>query len=63
MSTLVHDPTDVILRDGSTLRLRAPLAADADALLEFFSHLSDRSRYQRFHGFPHLSPKLAELFG
>ena len=28
---------DVILRDGSTLRLRAPAAEDADALLAFFS--------------------------
>ena len=62
MSALTHDPTDVILRDGSTLRLRAPLAGDAEALLEFFSHLSDHSRYQRFHGFPNLSPKLAEMF-
>ncbi len=52
--------TDVILRDGSTLRLRAPLAEDADALLEFFTELSDRSRYLRFHGFPALGPKLVE---
>jgi acetyl coenzyme A synthetase (ADP forming)-like protein len=52
--------TDVILRDGSTLRLHAPLADDADALLEFFSELSDRSRYLRFHGFPALGPKLVE---
>ena len=62
MVALAHDPTDVILRDGSTLRLRAPLAADADALLEFFAQLSDESRYKRFHGFPNLSPKLAEQF-
>ncbi len=62
MSAFVHDPTDVILRDGSTMRLRAPLAADADALLDFFTHLSDRSRYQRFHGFPNLSPKLVAMF-
>jgi len=54
------DATDVILRDGSTLRLRAPLADDADALLAFFSELSDRSRYLRFHGFPALGPKLVE---
>ena len=54
------DATDVILRDGSTLRLRAPLAEDADALLEFFADLSDRSRYLRFHGFPALGPKLVE---
>ena len=52
--------TDVILRDGSTLRLRAPVAEDADALLEFFSGLSEHSRYLRFHGFPALGPKLVE---
>ena len=52
--------TDVILRDGSTLRLRAPVAEDADALLEFFSGLSERSRYLRFHGFAALGPKLIE---
>jgi acetyl coenzyme A synthetase (ADP forming)-like protein len=41
---------DVILRDGSTLRLRAPVQGDAGALLAFFEHLSPASRYQRFHG-------------
>ena len=33
---------DVILRDGGTLRLRPPAAADADALLAFFARLSER---------------------
>jgi acetyl coenzyme A synthetase (ADP forming)-like protein len=55
-----RDATDVILRDGSTLRLRAPVAADAHTLLEFFERLSDRSRYLRFHGFPALGPGLVE---
>jgi acetyl coenzyme A synthetase (ADP forming)-like protein len=41
---------DVILRDGSTLRLRPPTAEDADALIEFFAQLSPESRYLRFHG-------------
>ena len=41
---------DVILRDGSTLRLRMPDAHDETALVEFFESLSDRSRYLRFHG-------------
>jgi acetyl coenzyme A synthetase (ADP forming)-like protein len=54
------EATDVILRDGSTLRLRAPVAEDAVALTEFFAGLSDHSRYLRFHGFPALGPKLAE---
>jgi acetyl coenzyme A synthetase (ADP forming)-like protein len=51
---------DVILRDGSTLRLRSPVAEDGDALLEFFSGLSEHSRYLRFHGFPLLGPALVE---
>jgi acetate---CoA ligase (ADP-forming) len=54
------DATDVILRDGSTLRLRPPAVEDAEALLEFFSDLSEHSRYLRFHGFPALGPKLVE---
>ena len=54
--------TDVILRDGSTLRLRSPLPDDADAMLEFFESLSERSRYLRFHGFPALGPKLVAPF-
>jgi acetyl coenzyme A synthetase (ADP forming)-like protein len=62
MTTVAHEPTDVILRDGSTLRLRAPLESDADELLGFFERLSDRSRYLRFHGFPALGPKLVEPF-
>jgi acetyl coenzyme A synthetase (ADP forming)-like protein len=51
---------DVILRDGGTLRLRPPTAADADALLAFFAGLSDRSLYLRFHGSRHVSPQLVE---
>ncbi|HVS85041.1 MAG TPA: GNAT family N-acetyltransferase [Gaiellaceae bacterium] len=62
MSLLATEPTDVILRDGSTLRLRAPLASDEQALLDFFAGLSDQSRYLRFHGFPALGPKLVTPF-
>ena len=36
MATIAGDPLDVILRDGTTLRLRAPGPDDADVLLEFF---------------------------
>jgi ribosomal protein S18 acetylase RimI-like enzyme/predicted CoA-binding protein len=54
------EATDVILRDGSTLRLRPPVVEDADALLEFFSGLSEHSLYLRFHGFPAFGPKLVE---
>ena len=42
---------DVILRDGATLRLRAPTPDDEPALAGFFDGLSERSRYLRFHGF------------
>ncbi len=55
-------PVDVILRDGSTLRLRPPVAADAEAVLEFFEGLSPSSRYARFHGFPALGRGLVESF-
>jgi acetate---CoA ligase (ADP-forming) len=60
MAVTAPDTTDVILRDGSTLRLRAPVAEDAEALLEFFAGLSDQSRYLRFHGFAAVGPKLVD---
>jgi acyl-CoA synthetase (NDP forming)/RimJ/RimL family protein N-acetyltransferase len=41
---------DVILRDGSTLRLRAPSPADLDDIKAFYDALSPESRYLRFHG-------------
>jgi acetate---CoA ligase (ADP-forming) len=42
---------DVLLRDGSTLRLQAPTPVDFDDIKEFFDGLSPESRYLRFHGF------------
>jgi acetate---CoA ligase (ADP-forming) len=62
MGTAAIDSQDVILRDGSTLRLRPPARADADALLDFFRGLSERSLYLRFHGLPLLSLELVEPF-
>jgi acetyl coenzyme A synthetase (ADP forming)-like protein len=59
-STGIDDATDVILRDGATLRLRAPRAEDAESLLEFFRGLSERSFYLRFHGFRHVDDRLVE---
>jgi len=53
MTDLMHDSdmaVDVILRDGSTMRLRAPVEADVPALVAFFAALSVRSRFLRFHG-------------
>lgn len=58
MALMVEHVRDVILRDGSTLRLRPPLAGDADGVLAFFRGLSDESTYRRFHGFPSLTPEL-----
>lgn len=42
---------DVILRDGSTLRLRSPAPEDFDAIKAFFDALDPDSRYMRFHGY------------
>ena len=54
----IQAPTDVILRDGSTLRLRPPRADDGAALVAFLERLSEQSRYQRFHGFRRPGPEL-----
>ena len=54
------DVRDVILRDGTTLRLRPPRAQDADEIVEFFATMSERSRYLRFHGLPALGRGLVE---
>jgi hypothetical protein len=51
---------DVILRDGTTLRLRAPGPNDADAVLAFFSGLSEQSLYNRFHGLPRIDRRLVD---
>ena len=59
-TTSATDVVDVILRDGSTLRLRAPVAADGAALVRFFRELSDRSLYLRFHGHPTVDEHLVE---
>ena len=57
---MVIDPqiADVILRDGSTLRLRPPREADASAVLELFRGLSPESLHLRFHGLPGVTPAL-----
>jgi acetyl coenzyme A synthetase (ADP forming)-like protein len=62
MPVAISEVRDVILRDGSTLRLRAPLAADVHALLAFFGRLSSDSVYRRFHGFPKLTAETVEGF-
>ena len=62
MTTTMVPARDVILRDGSTLRLHAPEQEDGPALLAFFEALSPESAFQRFHGFPSLAPELVEPF-
>lgn len=57
---MLAEIADVILRDGTTLRLRPPHRDDADSLLGFFRELSKRSLYLRFHGYPRLGPHLIE---
>jgi len=41
---------DIVLRDGSTMRLRPPTPDDESALISFFEALTPESRYLRFHG-------------
>ncbi|MBA3733772.1 MAG: GNAT family N-acetyltransferase [Actinobacteria bacterium] len=52
--------SDVVLRDGWTMRLRPPESADAPALLDFFRSLSDQSLYTRFHGHPSVDAELGK---
>jgi acyl-CoA synthetase (NDP forming)/RimJ/RimL family protein N-acetyltransferase len=59
---VVSDALDVILRDGTTLRLRSPRAADQAVLLSFFSGLSQQSLYLRFHGVGSVGPPIVEAF-
>ncbi|HEX2468155.1 MAG TPA: GNAT family N-acetyltransferase [Solirubrobacterales bacterium] len=51
---------DVVLRDGTTLRLRPPALDDADELLGFLRRLSSDSLYLRFHGTVSVGPNLVE---
>ena len=58
MQSSLIDARDVVLRDGSTLRLRPPDVDDAEALLEFFSGLSEQASTGAsmvFHLFGHNS--------
>lgn len=51
---------DVVLRDGTTLRLRPPAGSDADPVVAFLERLSEASRYLRFHGWPAVGRPLVE---
>ncbi len=60
MDASAHAVSDVVLRDGSTMRFRPPASTEADALLDFFRGLSDRSLYLRFHGQPSVDNRLVQ---
>ena len=51
---------DVVLRDGTTMRLRPPTHDDEARVIAFLENLSEESRYLRFHGFTKPSPRLVE---
>jgi acetyl coenzyme A synthetase (ADP forming)-like protein len=56
----VPEHADVVLRDGSTMRLRPPRREDLTGLLAFFHGLSDESLYKRFHGHPSVEARMLE---
>ena len=60
VEAVLQTPADVVLRDGSTMRLRPPRPDDAAALLAFFESLSDESLYLRFHGHPSVDARLVD---
>ncbi len=58
-----HWEADVLLRDGRTAHIRPIGPADADLLVEFYSRVSDRSKYYRFFSpMPHLSERDVRRF-
>lgn len=62
VSEIPGEVRDVILRDGSTLRLHPPRVGEAEELVGFFARLSTESLYSRFHGLPSVGPWLVEPF-
>ena len=52
-----HWEADVVASDGGVVHLRPILPSDADAIVEFHSRLSERTRYMRyFRAYPHIPP-------
>jgi acetyl coenzyme A synthetase (ADP forming)-like protein len=62
MAIAVMPAQDVVLRDGSTLRLRPTAPADGAALVDFFRRLSPESRYLRFQGATSIDQRTVEPF-
>ena len=58
-----HWEADVLLRDGRMAHIRPIVAADADLLVQFYSRVSDRSKYYRFFSpMPNLSERDVKRF-
>ncbi len=58
-----HWEADVLLRDGRTAHLRPILASDAEGLVEFYSQVSQQSKYYRFFApMPELSERDVKRF-
>ncbi len=58
-----HWEADVVVADGGTVHLRPILPSDADALVEFHSHLSARTRYLRyFSAYPRIPDRDLKRF-
>jgi acyl-CoA synthetase (NDP forming)/RimJ/RimL family protein N-acetyltransferase len=58
-----HWEADVLLRDGRTAHLRPIRPDDRDLLVDFYSRVSDESKYYRFFSpMPTLSPKEIDRF-
>ena len=53
-----HWEADVVAWDGGVVHLRPILPSDADAIVDFHSRLSERTRYLRYFGaYPHIPPR------
>jgi acyl-CoA synthetase (NDP forming)/GNAT superfamily N-acetyltransferase len=58
-----HWEADIVASDGRIVHLRPILPSDADALVDFHQHLSDRTRYLRYFGpYPRIPPRDLERF-
>jgi acetyl coenzyme A synthetase (ADP forming)-like protein len=57
-----HYETEVLLKDGSRMRLRPIRRDDTDSWLAFVSRLSTRTKYLRFHSLPKLTMEDAVRF-
>jgi len=58
-----HWEADVVASDGATAHLRPITPADADAVVDFHSRLSERTRYFRYFGpYPRIPPRDLKRF-